>query len=62
MKIPYRDSRNGLKTRWTDHESMVKHRFVELRETLEACNEIRKEEWFKLRELVEKKIQAFTSW
>jgi len=58
MRIPYRDSRSGMKRRWTDFHGMAKQRFVDLFEAIERCNEIDKDGWRKLRELVESKIQA----
>ena len=61
MKIPYRDSRNGMARRWTDHQRILKNRFFELYETIEECNEIGKDELIKLRDLVDKKIHVCTS-
>ena len=59
MKIPFEDRRVNMKRRWTDIRKINKFRFHELYESIQDCNELGKDEFFQLKELIEKKMDVF---
>jgi len=61
MKIPFQDNRSTWNRRWTDILKINTFRFQELSEMLETCDELRKDELFELKQIIEKKLTLFHS-
>ncbi|MDA3918284.1 MAG: hypothetical protein PF690_15100 [Deltaproteobacteria bacterium] len=61
MKIPFEDRRTSMERRWTDIIKINDFRFHELYELIEGCNELGKDEFFSLKELIEKKLHTFNT-
>lgn len=59
MKIPFEDRRANMNRRWTDIRKINNFRFYELCETIQDCTELGKDEFCKLKELIEKKLNSF---
>ncbi len=59
MKIPFEDRRASMNRRWTDIREINNFRFHELYESIQDCNELGKDEFSKLKELIEKKLKSF---
>jgi len=57
MKIPHEDRRADMKRRWTDIRQINKFRFHELYEVIEECNELGKDEFLQLKDLIDKKLK-----
>ncbi len=58
MKIPFEDSRSGMKKRWTDIRKMNQTRFFEVYDFIDNCNDFSSEEFLKLRALINKKADV----
>jgi hypothetical protein len=61
MKIPHEDGRADMKRRWTDIRHINKFRFYDLYDVIEECNELGKDEFFQLKDLIDKKLKALKS-
>ena len=59
IKIPFQDNRSSMKLRWTDILKINTFRFQELSELLETCDELRKDELLRLKQIIEKKLTLF---
>jgi hypothetical protein len=59
MKIPFQDNRSTLNRRWTDILKINTFRIQELSELLETCDELRKDDLFELKQIIEKKLTMF---
>ncbi len=62
MKIPFEDRRASMNRRWSDIREMNNFRFHELYESIQDCSELGKDEFSKLKELIEKKLEPFNSY
>lgn len=59
MRIPFEDRRENMNRRWTDIREINNFRFHELYESIQDCSELGKDEFFKLKDLIEKKLNSF---
>ena len=61
MKIPFEDRRTNMKRRWCDIRKINKFRFHEIVELIEGCNEIGKEEFLQLKQMIENKLMTYNA-